>query len=95
MVQRQKSSSFWRIQTHSELSLVSKFAFLWCAADTDGRKNKKQCSSQLQCQVPCGVGNVVLPYPPCLPPVMLSTGGGGLATEGFSHGGGFGQGEGG
>ncbi len=44
-------------------------------------QNKEQCSRQLQCEVPCGVGYVInsslfinssiLPCSPCLPPVML------------------------
>ncbi len=67
-----------------------------------GAANKKQCSRQLQCEVPCSVAVAlmssilpclsILPGPPCPLPAMLSSAeGGSLATGGgLAAGGGSG-----
>ena len=60
--------------------------------------NEKQCSRQLQCEVPCSIAAAlmssllpclsILPGPPYPPPVMLSSGGTGHRVGGLAVGGG-------
>ena len=54
---------------------VSGFWFAWTRVfleegglwHTTHFRNKKQCSRQLQCEVPCRQMSLILPCPPCLP----------------------------